>query len=99
MSGTLRELLPLLQPQGDRTFFEQIRIKMSEWNQALHRIDTSSKLPLQPQVVARQVSESLAPDALVAFDCGSNTFFAARHISMVPTQTPRPGLQQKMGVP
>jgi thiamine pyrophosphate-dependent acetolactate synthase large subunit-like protein len=36
--------------------------------------------------VARQVSELLAPDALVAFDCGSNTFFAARHISLVPTQ-------------
>ena len=35
---------------------------------------------------ARQVSELLAPDALVAFDCGCNTFFAARHISMVPTQ-------------
>jgi pyruvate dehydrogenase (quinone)/pyruvate decarboxylase len=83
---TLTELLPLLEPQADRTFFEQIRAKMSEWNQALRRIETSSKLPLQPQVVARQVSELLAPDALVAFDCGSNTFFAARHISLVPTQ-------------
>src|ERR1700738_4970660 len=83
---TLTDLLPLLEPQGDRTFFEQIRAKMSEWNQALHRIETSTKLPLQPQVVARQVSELLAPDALVTFDCGSNTFFAARHISMVPTQ-------------
>jgi pyruvate dehydrogenase (quinone) len=59
---------------------------MSEWNQALRRMETSTKLPLQPQVVARQVSELLAPDALVALDCGSNTFFAARHISMVPTQ-------------
>jgi pyruvate dehydrogenase (quinone)/pyruvate decarboxylase len=83
---TLTDLLPLLEPQGDRTFFEQIRAKMSEWNQGLHRIETSPKLPLQPQVVARQVSELLAPDALVSFDCGSNTFFAARHISMVPTQ-------------
>ena len=83
---TLTDLLPLLEPQADRTFFEQIRAKMGEWNQALHRIETSSKLPLQPQVVARQVSELLAPDALVAFDCGSNTFFASRHISMVPTQ-------------
>jgi pyruvate dehydrogenase (quinone) len=83
---TLTDLLPLLEPQSDRTFFEQIQAKMSDWNQAMHRIETSSKLPLQPQVVARQVSELLAPDALVAFDCGSNTFFAARHISMVPTQ-------------
>ena len=83
---TLTDLLPLLEPQVDRSFFEQIQDKMGEWNRALHRIETSSKLPLQPQVVARQVSELLAPDALVAFDCGSNTFFAARHISMVPTQ-------------
>ncbi|MBV8215162.1 MAG: pyruvate oxidase, partial [Verrucomicrobia bacterium] len=83
---TLADLLPLLEVQGDRTFLEQTQAKMSEWNQALHRIETSSKLPLQPQIVARQVSDLLAPDALVAFDCGSNTFFAARHISMVPTQ-------------
>jgi pyruvate dehydrogenase (quinone) len=83
---TLTDLLPLLEPQSDRTFFEQIRAKMGEWNRAMNRIETSTKLPLQPQVVARQVSELLAPDALVAFDCGSNTFFAARHISMVPTQ-------------
>jgi pyruvate dehydrogenase (quinone) len=83
---TLTDILPLLEPQGDRTFFAQIRAKMSEWNQAMHRIETSTKLPLQPQVVAGKVSELLAPDALVAFDCGSNTFFAARHISMVPTQ-------------
>ena len=83
---TLTDLLPLLQPQGDRAFFEQIRAKMNEWNQAMHRVETSTKMPLQPQVVARQVSELLAPDALVAFDCGANTFFAARHISMVSTQ-------------
>ena len=83
---TLADLLPLLETQSDRTFFEQVRTKTIEWNQALHRIETSPKLPLQPQVVARQVSELLAPDALVSFDCGSNTFFAARHISMVPTQ-------------
>jgi pyruvate dehydrogenase (quinone) len=83
---TLTDLLPLLEPQGDRTFFERIRGKMSEWNQGMHRIETSTKIPLQPQVVAHQVSELLTPDALVAFDCGSNTFFAARHISMVPTQ-------------
>jgi len=83
---TLSELLPLLETQIDRSFFAQIQTKMSEWNQALRRIETSTKLPLQPQVVAREVSELLAPDALVALDCGSNTFFAARHIYMVPTQ-------------
>ena len=83
---TLMDLLPLLERQVDSAFFDQIQSKMSEWNQALRRIETSTKLPLQPQVVARQVSELLAPDALVALDCGSNTFFAARHISMVPTQ-------------
>jgi len=66
--GTLTELLPLLGPQTDRTFLEQIQAKMSEWNQAMNRIETSSKLPLQPQVVARQVSELLAPDALVTFE-------------------------------
>ncbi len=83
---TLTDLLPLIEPQGDRKFLDQIRAKMAEWNQALGRIETSDKIPLQPQVVARQVSELLAPDALLALDCGSNTFFAARHISMVPTQ-------------
>jgi pyruvate dehydrogenase (quinone) len=83
---TLTDLLPLLEPQADRAFLEQIRTRMTEWNQALRRFETSAKLPLQPQVVARHVSDLLEPDALVAFDCGANTFFAARHISMVPTQ-------------
>ena len=83
---TLTELLPLLETQADRSFLSQIQGRMAEWNQAMQRIETSTKMPLQPQVVARQVSELLAPDALVACDCGSNTFFAARHISMVPTQ-------------
>jgi pyruvate dehydrogenase (quinone) len=83
---TLTDLLPLLERQSDRHFLEQIQAKMTQWNQALHRIETSSKVPLQPQVVARQVSELLAPDAFISLDCGSNTFFAARHISMRPTQ-------------
>ncbi|MFY9987980.1 MAG: thiamine pyrophosphate-binding protein [Chthoniobacterales bacterium] len=83
---TLADLLPLLEPQTDRTFLEQIQAKMSEWNEGLHRIETSSKLPLQPQFVARQLSELLAPDAIITCDCGANTFFAARHISMVTTQ-------------
>jgi pyruvate dehydrogenase (quinone) len=83
---TLADLLPLLEPQTDRSFIERIGAKMSEWNEALQRIETSSKMPLQPQLVARQVSELLAPDALLTLDCGSNTFFAARHISMLPTQ-------------
>jgi pyruvate dehydrogenase (quinone) len=84
---SLVDLLPLLEPQSDLAFLEQIRVRVVEWNQALRRIETSLKLPLQPQLVARQVSELLAPDALVTFDCGSNTFFAARHISMLPTQS------------
>lgn len=84
---SLADLLRLLEPQADRSFFEQIQAKIAEWNQAMRRIETSSKLPLQPQLVARQVSELLTPDALVTFDCGSNTFFAARHISMLPTQS------------
>jgi thiamine pyrophosphate-dependent acetolactate synthase large subunit-like protein len=83
---TLADLLPLLQEQVDRTFLGQIQAKVAEWDEASKRIETSAKLPLQPQVVARTVSELLTPDAFVAFDCGSNTFFAARHISMVPTQ-------------
>src|ERR1700755_2588137 len=41
---TLTDLLPLLKPQGDRAFFEQIRAKMIEWNQAMHRIETSTKM-------------------------------------------------------
>jgi pyruvate dehydrogenase (quinone) len=53
---TLTDLLPLLESEGDRTFLDQIRTKMSEWNQALHRIETSTKMPLQPQVIARSCS-------------------------------------------
>ncbi len=73
---TLTDLLPLLEPQGDRTFFEQIRAKMSEWNQAMRRMETSTKLPLQPQVIALgAVAGSM--DAFTCADTSCFTVFSA----------------------
>jgi hypothetical protein len=37
---------------------------------------------LRPQMVVRALSDLIEPDAVISLDCGSNTFFAARHLRL-----------------
>ena len=42
--------------------------------------------PLRPQMVMRELSHQLAPDAVISLDCGANTHFAARIIELKERQ-------------
>ena len=75
---TLRALLPLLR-QHDDAFVAEARSRMRDWNTTLERIERSDRSPLRPQRVIRAVSDAAADDAIITFDCGANTHFAARH--------------------
>jgi pyruvate dehydrogenase (quinone)/pyruvate decarboxylase len=77
---TLRGLLPLVQRKADRGFLAQSRTRVRDWNALLARIESSQRVPLRPQSVVRALSDALADDAIVTFDCGANTHFAARHV-------------------
>ena len=78
----LRALLPLIHTQRDRSFLERARMHMTQWNQLLEEQGTRSDIPLKPQVVAHQLNEVLADDAIICCDTGTVTTWAARHIKI-----------------
>jgi pyruvate dehydrogenase (quinone)/pyruvate decarboxylase len=83
---TLRGLLPLLRRKADRSFLTQAQTRVHDWNALLVRIEATHRVPLRPQSVIGALSDALASDAVVTFDCGANTHFAARHVRFRPGQ-------------
>lgn len=83
MQATLAQLQPLLRRQPDRRFLGESQARMRDWNALLRKVEATQKRPrLRPQTVVRALSD-LAPDrALFSLDCGCNTQFAARHITI-----------------
>lgn len=84
--ATLQGLLPLLQPKSDRSFLRLAQARMRDWNDLLSRIAATERAPLRPQMVIRQLSELLAPNAIVSLDTGANTHFSARFIQIKADQ-------------
>lgn len=79
---TLDAMLPLLKKKSDRSFLTQARQHVSDWNALMARIEGVSRTPLRPQMVVRAISDLLNDDAIITFDCGANTHFAARHLRL-----------------
>jgi pyruvate dehydrogenase (quinone)/pyruvate oxidase len=78
--ATLAQLLPLLSRNEDRTFLEQARSGMDEWNALLADRASRDDVPMRPQLPAEAVSACLADDAIVCGDSGTVTTWAARQI-------------------
>ncbi|WP_284505014.1 thiamine pyrophosphate-dependent enzyme [Caballeronia sp. INDeC2] len=78
---TLRALLPMLRPK-DPEFLHETQASVARWNALLDRVAAVDRTPLRPQSVIRAISDALAPDALVCLDCGANTHFAARFLTI-----------------
>lgn len=78
---TLRALLPLLR-QNDDSFLRESQARVRQWNTLLDQVAASERKPLRPQSVIRAISDALAPDAVVCLDCGANTHFAARFLTL-----------------
>jgi pyruvate dehydrogenase (quinone) len=79
---TLRELLPLLKQQTDRTWREQIASNREEWK----RVDASrakvSANPLNPALVFTELSPRLPDNCILSGDAGTATNWLARHLVM-----------------
>jgi pyruvate dehydrogenase (quinone) len=98
VKASLEALLPLLEPKTDRSFLTTAQDKMREWTKLLDQIENSERSPLLPQAVVRAVSDLIAPDAVISIDCGSNTFFSARHLRLkADQQLTSPGMLASMG--
>ncbi|HZD67860.1 MAG TPA: thiamine pyrophosphate-dependent enzyme [Actinomycetes bacterium] len=79
-AATLRELLPLLPRNQDRSFLERAQEGMKQWWALMEERGTRTDLPMKPQVPAWHLSEHLRDDAIVCGDSGTVTTWAARQI-------------------
>jgi len=81
VKATVAALLSLLQPKEDG-FLKDAQNRMRDWRALLDRVCATARTPLRPQMVMRELSNQLAPDAVISLDCGANTHFAARIIEL-----------------
>jgi pyruvate dehydrogenase (quinone)/pyruvate decarboxylase len=68
--------------QKDDGFLRESQARVTQWNALLDQVAATQRTPLRPQSVIRAVSDALAPDAVVCLDCGANTHFAARFLTL-----------------
>ncbi len=79
---TLRALLPRLDHHADRSFLEQAQAGMAEWRELMEERGTRRDVPMKPQVVAHELDQLRADDAIVATDSGTITTWIARHMTL-----------------
>jgi pyruvate dehydrogenase (quinone) len=78
----LSSLLPLLHQKDDLAFLKSKQDAMKKWNRLMIEQSTRTDKPIKPQVIAKAVSDELDDNAIISVDCGTNTSWAARHISI-----------------
>jgi pyruvate dehydrogenase (quinone) len=77
---TLEALLPLLDPRAECGFLEEAQKGMRAWDALMLERAQRRDRPMKPQVVAHELGQRLAADAIVACDSGTITTWWARHI-------------------
>jgi pyruvate dehydrogenase (quinone) len=70
---TLRALLPILQAHEDRSFLQRAQHGTEQWWELMRQRGTAADTPMKPQVVAWNLSNVLADDAVVCGDSGQVT--------------------------
>jgi pyruvate dehydrogenase (quinone) len=77
---TLRQLIPMLKRNQDRSFLKKAQDGMVEWWKLMEERGTRSDKPMKPQVVAWELGKRLAPNAIVSSDSGTIATWFARQI-------------------
>ena len=85
VKATVAALLPLVNAK-EAAFLRDAQSRMRDWRALLDRVCATARSPLRPQMVMRELSGQLAPDAVISLDCGANTHFAARIIELKEQQ-------------
>ena len=85
VKATVAALIPLVNAK-DPAFLTDAQNRMRDWRALLDRVCATARSPLRPQMVMRELSSQLAPDAIISLDCGANTHFAARIIELKERQ-------------
>jgi pyruvate dehydrogenase (quinone)/pyruvate oxidase len=77
---TLEALLPLVDEKLDKSFLDDAQSNMADWRALMAERGSRRDMPMKPQVVAHELGQRLADDAIVAADSGTITVWWARHI-------------------
>jgi pyruvate dehydrogenase (quinone)/pyruvate oxidase len=77
---TLKKLIPMLQHKTDRSFLEKAQAGMKEWWKLIEDQGKRPDKPMKPEVVAWELGNRLADDAIVSCDSGTVATWFARHI-------------------
>jgi pyruvate dehydrogenase (quinone) len=77
---TLAELVPLLERKRSRSFLERAQKGMRAWRELMIERGTRDSRPMKPQVIAHELGQRLADDAIVTCDSGTIATWWARHI-------------------
>jgi pyruvate dehydrogenase (quinone) len=80
---TIKALLPLVQPKGDRAFLdamlEQHQVARRKLRAYVDRV--GSRRPIHPEYVAATLDELAGPDAVFSMDTGMCAVWGARYVS------------------
>ncbi len=76
----LQKLLPLLQRKEDRSFLAKAQAGMKEWRKLMEERGTRNDKPMKPDVIAWQLGQRLASNAIVSGDSGTVATWFARQI-------------------
>ncbi len=79
---TLRELIPLLRRKSDRSWREQLEKEVAEWWRVLDDRAHDSADPMNPELVAHELSPRLPDNVILTADSGSATNWWARHLRL-----------------
>ena len=76
--AALESLLSLLQANDDHAFLEQAQRGARDWWKLMEERGTQPDTPMKPQVVAWQLSEVMAEDAIISGDSGTTSIWAGQ---------------------
>lgn len=80
--ATLQRLIPLLERKNDRSWQDDIQVKVARWWEVMQRRAATAADPINPEQVFAELSPRLPDDAILTSDAGSAANWYARHIKM-----------------
>ncbi|HET7339570.1 MAG TPA: thiamine pyrophosphate-dependent enzyme [Candidatus Dormibacteraeota bacterium] len=76
--ATLEMLLPHIETNPDRSFLEEAQRNAADWWDLMKERGSQQATPMKPQVVAWQLNEVLAEDAIISGDAGTVALWAGQ---------------------
>ncbi|KFF95566.1 thiamine pyrophosphate-binding protein [Streptomyces scabiei] len=80
--ATLERLIPLIDPERGREWFDEVCAGVARWREVTARRAELSANPINPELVAHALDPLLPDDAIISSDSGSAANWYARHITM-----------------